>query len=133
MEENHNTSSWNSRKSSSQNIPAPSSFEPNRFPTRKENTVASDAEVQVNENDEKNNEVEEETGRERLKRHREEVAGRVAIPDKWGKEQMMKDWIDFTTFDALFAPHRLIVTARDALIADARKARSQRLRIHTGF
>lgn len=73
-----------------------------------------------------------ESGRERLKRHREEVAREVVrVPDKWGKEQLMKDWIDFANSDALWAPHAIILAARDALIADATKSRSQRLRIHT--
>ncbi|KAK4255242.1 hypothetical protein QN277_008262 [Acacia crassicarpa] len=72
----------------------------------------------------------EDAGRERLKRHRNEVAGKVKIPDKWGKEQMMKDWTEFSTFDGLLGSHRMIIAARDALIADARKAKSPRLRIH---
>ncbi|XP_027342762.1 protein BIC1-like [Abrus precatorius] len=71
----------------------------------------------------------EETGRKRLKRLREEAMEHVKIPEKWGHEQLLKEWNDYTMFDALFAPHRLIVTARDALIAHGRKARSQRLRI----
>ncbi|MED6169210.1 hypothetical protein PIB30_019321 [Stylosanthes scabra] len=85
--------------------------------------------------------ISEETGRERLKRHREEVKGRVKIPEDWGQEKMMKEWIDYTTFDALFAPHTVIVAARDALIADGRKTTSssapprsspsQRLRIYS--
>ncbi|RDY10604.1 Protein BIC2, partial [Mucuna pruriens] len=71
----------------------------------------------------------EETGRERLKRLREEVMmEKVKIPENWGQEQKLKDWIDYTMFDALFAPHSLIVTARDALIANG-KAKSPRLRI----
>lgn len=74
--------------------------------------------------------ADDEGGREMLKRHREEVAGRVLIPEKWGQEQLLKDWIEYATFDALFAPHRMILSARDALIADARQGRSQRLRIH---
>jgi hypothetical protein len=76
--------------------------------------------------------VEEITGRERLKRHREEMKGKVKVPENWEKEKKLKEWVDYTKFDALiFAPHALIVTARDALIADVRKSRSQRLRIHT--
>nr|XP_004487496.1 protein BIC2 [Cicer arietinum] len=75
--------------------------------------------------------VEEITGREKLKRHREEVKGKIELPKNWEKEKMLKEWVDYTTFDASFAPHKLIVIARDALIEDARKARSQRLRIHT--
>ena len=37
--------------------------------------------------------------RERLKRHRTEVA-EVWIPDMWGQEHFLKDWIDCTSFDA---------------------------------
>ncbi|PNX86745.1 soft fertilization envelope protein, partial [Trifolium pratense] len=63
--------------------------------------------------------VEEITGRERLKRHREEMKGKVKVPENWEKEKKLKEWVDYTKFDALiFAPHALIVTARDALIAD---------------
>ncbi|XP_011077929.1 proline-rich transmembrane protein 2-like [Sesamum indicum] len=40
------------------------------------------------------------SGRERLKRHRVEVAGRVWIPEMWGQEELLKDWIDCTAFDA---------------------------------
>ncbi|KAJ1379816.1 protein BIC1-like [Sesbania bispinosa] len=42
----------------------------------------------------------EDSGRERLKRHRIEVAGRVWIPEIWGQEELLKDWIDSRTFDA---------------------------------
>ncbi|KAE9600737.1 hypothetical protein Lalb_Chr14g0376051 [Lupinus albus] len=66
----------------------------------------------------------EESGRERLKRHREEVMGKVKIPKYWGQEKLLKEWVDYTTFDALFPPHTSIITARDALIADGRKART---------
>ena len=38
--------------------------------------------------------------RERLKRHRTEVAEQVWIPDMWGQEDFLKDWIDCTSFDA---------------------------------
>ncbi|KAI4322422.1 hypothetical protein L6164_022118 [Bauhinia variegata] len=127
-----NISSWNSRKPISQ-IPSVFSLEPinpNNNNKEKDPSLACEEEVQSNQNDSKVDSSD--GGRERLKRHRDEVAGRVAIPDKWGQEQLLKDWIDCTTFDALFAPHRLIVSARDALIEDARKTRSQRLRIHAG-
>ncbi|KAJ4724818.1 Protein BIC1 [Melia azedarach] len=56
-------------------------------------------------------------GRERLKRHREEVAGSVSIPDKWGQEELLKDWIDCSAFEALSVPHK-IASARKALAAD---------------
>ncbi|OMO49519.1 hypothetical protein CCACVL1_30959 [Corchorus capsularis] len=70
------------------------------------------------------------SGRERLKRHREEVAGRVLIPDKWGKEELLKDWIDYSSFDKLLAPSGLAL-ARQALMGDGRRNGSQRLRIES--
>ncbi|XP_011007089.1 PREDICTED: uncharacterized protein LOC105112884 isoform X2 [Populus euphratica] len=67
-------------------------------------------------------------GRERLKRHREEVAGGVMIPDTWGQENLLKDWIDCSTFDELLAPKE-ISSAREALVAEERRKRSPRLSI----
>lgn len=58
-------------------------------------------------------------GRERLKRHREEVAGRVLIPDTWGQEGLLKNWIDCSAFEALMVPNK-IASARKALVADNR-------------
>ncbi|KAE8729405.1 Tubulin/FtsZ family protein isoform 1 [Hibiscus syriacus] len=65
------------------------------------------------------------SGRERLKRHREEVAGRVSIPDKWGKEELLRDWMDCSSFDSLLAPSGL-ASARKALMAEGRRSSSQR-------
>ncbi|XP_044483690.1 protein BIC2-like [Mangifera indica] len=62
-------------------------------------------------------------GRERLKRHREEVAGRLLIPDRWGQEEMLKDWIDCSAFEALLVPNK-IASARKALVADHGRAAS---------
>ncbi|KAF9676375.1 hypothetical protein SADUNF_Sadunf09G0132100 [Salix dunnii] len=62
-------------------------------------------------------------GRERLKRHIEEVAGRVMIPDTWGQENLLKDWIDCSTFDELLAPDG-ISSARESLVAERRRGRS---------
>ncbi|KFK33881.1 hypothetical protein AALP_AA5G072300 [Arabis alpina] len=74
------------------------------------------------------------SGRERLKRHREEVAGKVPIPESWGKEGLLMGWMDFSAFDAAFTSNQ-IVSARAALMADAGDdagARgSQRLRVET--
>lgn len=77
------------------------------------------------------------SGRDRLKRHSEEVAGRVVVPDRWGKEELMKDWIDYSSFDKLLAPNG-IRSAREALVMEApdRQAGSpttapQRLRIES--
>ena len=70
----------------------------------------------------------EDNGRERLKRHRVSVAGRVWIPDIWGQEDLLKDWIDCTAFDAPLVPSR-IKMARAALVQECRRARSGGLRI----
>lgn len=60
-------------------------------------------------------------GRERLKRHRIEIAGRVWIPDTWGQEELLKDWIDCSAFDSsLFQAG--ISSARKALVEECRRA-----------
>ncbi|KAL9993550.1 putative protein BIC [Helianthus debilis subsp. tardiflorus] len=61
----------------------------------------------------------EESGRERLKRHRVEMAGRVWIPDVWGQEDMLKDWIDCTVFDSSLRNNN-IMSARTAMVQQAR-------------
>ncbi|XP_052175391.1 protein BIC1-like [Diospyros lotus] len=61
----------------------------------------------------------EENVRERLKRHRVEVAGRVWIPDMWGQEELLKDWIDCTAFDAPLVNSNIML-ARAALIKGGR-------------
>ncbi|KAK3226840.1 hypothetical protein Dsin_006702 [Dipteronia sinensis] len=58
--------------------------------------------------------LEDDNGRERLKRHRIEVAGQVWIPDIWGQEDMLKDWIDCSAFDASLVTSN-IMSARAAL------------------
>ncbi|KAL2503018.1 protein BIC1-like [Forsythia ovata] len=70
----------------------------------------------------------EDSGRERLKRHRVEVAGRVWIPDIWGQEDLLKDWIDCTAFDASLMNNN-IMTARASLVEEGRRTNSSRLRI----
>nr|POE83778.1 protein bic1 [Quercus suber] len=72
--------------------------------------------------------LQRESGRERLKRHREEVAGRVLIPDTWGQEGLLKDWIDYSSFDNLLAPNG-IMSARESLISQGGRGSSQRMRI----
>ncbi|CAK9323049.1 unnamed protein product [Citrullus colocynthis] len=64
---------------------------------------------------------EEEGGRERLKRHRREMAGRVWIPETWGQEELLKDWIDCSAFDACLFPTG-IGSARAALVEEGRRA-----------
>ncbi|KAL8233018.1 hypothetical protein R6Q57_002796 [Mikania cordata] len=59
----------------------------------------------------------EESGRDRLKKHRVDMAGRVWIPDIWGQEDLLKDWIDCTVFDSSLDR---ITSARTALVQEAR-------------
>ncbi|KAK4419379.1 protein BIC1 [Sesamum alatum] len=63
------------------------------------------------------------SGRERLKRHRVEVAGRVWIPDMWGQEAFLKDWIDCGVFDASLV-NSSIMSARAALVQEPRTPNS---------
>ncbi|GER29064.1 hypothetical protein STAS_04893 [Striga asiatica] len=77
-------------------------------------------------------EVSEDSGRERLKRHRVEMAGRVWIPDMWGQEGFLKDWVDCAAFDASLV-NSSILSARDSLVEEGRRANSTRLRVQNGF
>ncbi|XP_027350554.1 uncharacterized protein LOC113861742 [Abrus precatorius] len=70
----------------------------------------------------------EDSGRERLKRHRVEVAGRVWIPEIWGQEELLKDWIDCTAFDAPLVPST-ITMARAALVEECSRANAAGVRI----
>lgn len=70
-------------------------------------------------------EEEEDSGRERLKKHRMEVAGSVWIPDIWGQEEMLKDC---SAFDASLVPSG-IISARAALVQEGRRANSGGLRL----
>ncbi|KAI5664755.1 hypothetical protein M9H77_24078 [Catharanthus roseus] len=70
----------------------------------------------------------EESGRERLKRHRVEVAGQVWIPDMWGQEELLKDWIDCSAFDASLMNSNIML-ARAALVRETTTPASGRLRI----
>jgi len=65
----------------------------------------------------------EESARERLKRHRTDMAGRVRIPDMWGQERLLKDWVDCAVFDRPLAATTGLLTARDALVAECAAAR----------
>ncbi|KAK3142688.1 hypothetical protein QOZ80_4BG0349980 [Eleusine coracana subsp. coracana] len=60
----------------------------------------------------------QESTRERLKRHRQEVAGRVWVPEKWGQEKLLKDWVDCAVFDRPLVAAGLL-TARRALVAES--------------
>ncbi|MCD7461332.1 hypothetical protein HAX54_045902 [Datura stramonium] len=66
----------------------------------------------------------EENGRERLKRHRVEVAGRVWIPEIWGQEELLKDWIDCSAFDAKLMNNNNIMSAKAALVEETRRSNS---------
>ncbi|XP_062224756.1 protein BIC1-like [Phragmites australis] len=59
----------------------------------------------------------QESTRERLKRHRLEMAGRVWVPEMWGQEKLLKDWVDCAVFDRPLVPTGLL-TARRELIAE---------------
>lgn len=84
----------------------------------------------------------EESARERLKRHRTEMAGRVRIPEMWGQERLLKDWVDCAVFDRPLAATAGLLTARDALVAECAAARrrpavshgsaGRPLRVHNG-
>ncbi|KAL2511091.1 hypothetical protein Adt_16691 [Abeliophyllum distichum] len=63
--------------------------------------------------------VKEYSGREKLKRHWNEVAGKILIPERWGREGFLKEWVDYSSFDAVLAPNG-VVSAREALVAEAR-------------
>lgn len=65
----------------------------------------------------------DESGRERLKRHRMEMGGRVWIPDTWGQENLLKNWIDCTSFDASLVSNS-ILSARAALMQQRPTTRS---------
>jgi len=67
----------------------------------------------------------EDSGSERLKRHRMEMAGRVWIPEIWGQESFLKDWVDCSAFDSSLVP-KGVVSARQALVEDGRRANSAR-------
>ncbi|KAL6559199.1 hypothetical protein OROHE_006568 [Orobanche hederae] len=60
------------------------------------------------------------SGRERLKRQRVEIAGRVWIPDIWGQEDFLKDWIDCSAFDASLV-NSSIMSARDSLVEEGKE------------
>ncbi|CAJ1956148.1 unnamed protein product [Sphenostylis stenocarpa] len=128
----HNMPTWSSRKLITPQSYTSFSLIPNEC--LKNNTQECKS-SDTRDNDDKVKDHEEghsveKTGREKLKRLREEVTmEKVNIPEDWGQEQKLKDWMDYTMFDAFFAPHNLIVSARDALVANACKAKSRRLRI----
>jgi len=89
-----------------------------------------DKELVAAKNQMEEGELEEESGgpRERLKRHRTEVAGHVWIPDLWGQEDLLMDWIDCSAFDTCLVPEG-IISARASLIEEGRRASSAGIRV----
>ncbi|TMW89747.1 hypothetical protein EJD97_016705 [Solanum chilense] len=76
----------------------------------------------------------DDSGRERLKRHRIEVAGHVWIPEIWGQEELLKDWIDCSAFDSKLNNNNNIMSARAALVEERRRNNSScRLRIENSY
>ncbi|KAL8254672.1 hypothetical protein R6Q59_032893 [Mikania micrantha] len=71
------------------------------------------------EGDHKAEVVVEKSGRERLKKHWVEMSGRVWIPDIWGQEDLLKNWIDCTGFDSCLDKSS-IMSARKAMIQEGR-------------
>ncbi|TYJ50648.1 hypothetical protein E1A91_A01G223500v1 [Gossypium mustelinum] len=73
--------------------------------------------------------MEEDNGRERLKKHRIEMGkSKVWIPDIWGQEELLKDWIDCSAFDDCLVPNGIML-AREALVEEGRRTGSGRVRI----
>ncbi|XP_073007503.1 protein BIC1-like [Typha latifolia] len=71
---------------------------------------------------------EEHCGREMLRKHRMEMAGRVWVPETWGQESLLKEWIDSSVFDKSLVPKGLL-SARAALVDECRRRNSKPLRI----
>lgn len=70
-------------------------------------------------------------GRERLKRHRNEVAGRVRVPDLWGQEDFLKDWSDCTNqFDVSLSSSK-IMSARDALLEEGKRRETMKMNVNS--
>ncbi|CAN4107263.1 unnamed protein product [Withania somnifera] len=63
------------------------------------------------------------SGREKLKRHWKEVGGRICVPERWGHEASLREWMDCSSFDKILAPNGL-KSAHEALISQGKPARS---------
>lgn len=73
----------------------------------------------------------DESGRERLKRHRIEMGGQVWVPDTGGQENLLKNRIDCTSFDASLV-NNSILSAQAALMQQRATTRStNNLTLHT--
>ncbi|KAK4369478.1 hypothetical protein RND71_013270 [Anisodus tanguticus] len=64
-----------------------------------------------------------EEGPLKLKRHWREVGGRVFVPERWGHEGSLREWVDYSSFDKILAPKGL-KSAREALMSQGKRARS---------
>ncbi|KAF3340844.1 hypothetical protein FCM35_KLT09688 [Carex littledalei] len=65
--------------------------------------------------------MEKEGRRERLRRLRLEIGGKVCIPDTWDHESSLQDWSNCTAFTAAYMPPGL-ASARAALAEEARQS-----------
>lgn len=64
---------------------------------------------------------EEDCGVARLRKHRKQMAGRVSVPETWGKESMLKDWTGSAVIERPLVLEGLSM-ARRALVASCRHA-----------
>lgn len=67
--------------------------------------------------------ADEDSGREKLTRHRMEMAEALWIPDVWGQESFLKEWVDCSAFDSSLVP-KGVASARQALVEECRRANS---------
>ncbi|XP_010515747.1 PREDICTED: uncharacterized protein LOC104791529 [Camelina sativa] len=110
--------------SSQPDLPDQTKQDPPSLPDEAASSVSEEKDLTLPEEKKPKQNQEEErvdSGRERLKKHRKEIAGRVWIPEIWGQEELLKDWIDCSTFDTCLVPAG-ISSARAALVEEARRA-----------
>ncbi|MCO5549980.1 hypothetical protein L7F22_003457 [Adiantum nelumboides] len=63
---------------------------------------------------------EDRCGRARLQHHWIQVGGKVMIPDTWGLERHLQEWVNFGLVEDAFRPSGLM-SARSALVADCQR------------
>lgn len=71
----------------------------------------------------KQRKLEEASAWEKLKRNGVEVVGRVQVPEIWGQEDLLKDWIDCKAFDSM-PGNKAVVSARAALVGERGRVNS---------
>ncbi|KAI5070803.1 hypothetical protein GOP47_0015146, partial [Adiantum capillus-veneris] len=59
-------------------------------------------------------------GRARLQHHWVQVGGKVMIPDNWGLERHLQEWVSFGLLEDAYRPAGLM-SARSALVADCQR------------